>query len=422
MAPPPSQSSFLLALLVFLLVFPGSGSGLPACDLLIYGSTPAGVMAAQAFRAAAPPGASIVMLDPGERVGGMSASGLGNTDVGSTPEVIGGFAREFFVKNARVYDPSATEPFWLLEPHVAEALFLDILTAANVTLLSGALGLASVSRAPPGGSGLVSVTPINGTTVAARMFIDASYEGDLMAAAGVPFALGREGNTTYGEAVAGRLGNNFTFVLPISPYDATGQLLPLMSTADFANEGAQDSLLQAFNFRLCVTNASSLRVPFPPPASYDPAVFELFRRWVAASPPDLTTSFFAYLRQIPWHDAPKGECCKWDMNSDFAVSFDFVGASAAWPLANVSERAAIWAAHREYHLSLIHVLQYDPATPEAVRAAALEYGLCRDEFETTGYWPPQLYVREARRMLGGSVFTQRNLEQGKVPDSVGLGY
>ena len=400
------------ALLAALLALPAAAA---VDSLLIYGSTPAGVAAAAAFRAAAGPGASIVMLDPGARVGGMSASGLGNSDV-RTAGVVGGFARDFFLRNARAYDPAAAAPLFLLEPHVAERLFLDSLAAANATLVSGVGGIAAVARS---GAALASVTTLGNATFSARFFVDASYEGDLLAAGGASFALGREPRARYGEDNAGRLGANYTFLLPISPYDAAGALLPLMSTAPFAPEGAGDGLLQAYCFRLCATNVSANRRPFPAPAAFAPRDFELFRRWVAASPPALS-SFFGYAFRIPGGGR---ECCKFDLNSDFAVSFDFVGGSARWPAASAGERAAIWEAHRQYALGLIHVLQHDAATPAAVRAEALQWGLCADEFPRSENWPPQLYVREARRLVGDAVFTGPQLNAGVAPrgDSVGLG-
>jgi hypothetical protein len=382
-------------------------------DLLIYGSTPAGVAAAAAFRASAGPAASITMLDPGARVGGMSASGLGNSDV-RTEGVVGGFALDFFLRNARAYNASASAPLFLLEPHVAERLFLDALAAANATLVSSVEGIAAVGRGGGGAATLASVTTLAGATFTASYFVDASYEGDLLAAAGVAFAQGRESRAQYGEANAGRLGSNFTFLLPISPYGQGGELLPLMSTAPFAAEGAGDGLLQAYCFRLCITNISANRRPFPAPAPHAPERFELFRRWVAASAPALG-SFFGYAFPIPGG--------KFDLNSDFSISLDLVGGSAAWPAANASARAALWEAHRQYTLGLLHVLQHDAATPAAVRAAALQWGLCADEFPASGGWPPQLYVREARRLVGERVFTGLQVNAGVAPlgDSVGLG-
>ena len=382
--------------------------------MIIYGSTPAGIAAAASFRAAAP-SATIAMLDPGSRVGGMVSSGLGNSDV-RTASCLGGFAVDFFTRNAREYDPNASAPLFLLEPHVAERLFLDTLSVANVSLFSGVDGIESVARR---GSALVSISTTGGRAFSGRYFVDASYEGDVVAAAGADFALGREPRALFGEGPAGRLGENFTFLLPVDPFTDDGALLPLMSTAPFADEGDGDKLLQAYCFRLCATNISALRRPFPAPTAYDPTDFELFRRWVAASAPSIT-SFFGYAFRIP---GGGGECCKFDLNSDFAVSFDFVGGSARWPVANASERRSIWEAHRQYALSLIHVLQFDAATPPAVRAEALQWGLCADEFEDTGGWPPQLYVREARRLVGDAVFTGVQLNTGKAPrgDSIGLG-
>jgi hypothetical protein len=341
----------------------------------------------------------------------MCSSGLGNSDV-RTPAVVGGFALDFFVRNARAYDPAASAPLFLLEPHVAERLFLDSLAAANVTLVSGVGGIAAVHRQ---GAALASVATLSGAAFPARYFVEASYEGDLLAAAGVAFALGREPRAQYGEPNAGRLGANYSFTLPLSPYGEGGALLPLMSTAPFAAEGEGDALLQAYCFRLCVTNASAAQRPFPPPDAYDPARYELFRRWVAASAPALG-SFFGYAFPIPGR-------AKFDLNSDFSISFDLVGGSAGWPAANASARRALWEAHRQYTLGLLHVLQHDAATPPAVRAEARQWGLCSDEFQGSGGWPPQLYVREARRMVGERVLTGLQVSAGRAPlgDSVGLG-
>lgn len=385
-----------------------------AVDLLIYGSTPAGIAAARSFRAAAGAAQSILVLDPGTRVGGMSASGLGKSDV-RTAGVVGGFALDFFLRNAHWYAPNASLPLFELEPRVAERLFLESLSRAGAALVSGVEGIAAVARE---GASLTSVTTLGGASFEAKYFVDASYEGDLIAAAGASFSLGREPRAQYAEAPAGRLGANYTFLLPIDPYDATGKLLPLMSSARFVEEGGGDALLQAYTFRLCATNVSGNRRPFPAPAAYVPADFELFRRWVAASPP-LLNSFFGYAFPIPGGST----CCKFDLNSDFALSFDFVGGSARWPAANASERRAIWEAHRQYMLGLIHVLQFDPATPAAVRAEALQWGLCADEFLGSSGWPPQLYVREGRRLVGDSVFTLTQLNAGIAPrgDSIGLG-
>jgi len=266
-------------------------------DLVIYGSTPAGIAAASSFRAAAPahPPATIALLDPNYRVGGMVSSGLGNSDV-RTAACLGGFPLDFFTRNARVYAPNASAPLFLLEPHVAERLFLDTLSDANVSVFSGVAGIESVVL---NAGALNAVTTTSGLTFSGRYFVDASYEGDLIAAVGADCAVGREPRALYGEAPAGRLGDNYTFILPVDPYDArTGTLLPLMSTAPFAAEGDGDGLLQAYCFRLCVTNITTLRRPFPAPAAYNPADFELFRRWVAATAPSIE-SFFGYAFRIP---------------------------------------------------------------------------------------------------------------------------
>jgi hypothetical protein len=382
-------------------------------DLVVYGTTPAGVASAAAFRAASSPSSTIAILDPGNRVGGMCSSGLGNSDV-RTAACLGGYALDFFHRNAREYEPNASSPLFLLEPHVSERLFMETLSDCNVSLFSGVEGIAAVAREA---NELVSITTTSGRTTTGRYWVDASYEGDLIAAAGADFALGREPRASYGEVNAGRLGNNYTFIVPVDPFDDQGSLLPLMSTAPFAAEGDGDDLLQSYCFRLSATNISALRRPFPAPSSSVPADFELFRRWVAATAPSIE-SFFGYAFRIP---GGGGECCKFDLNSDFTISFDFVGGSARWPEANASERRSIWEAHRQYALALIHVLQFDPATPPAVRSEALQWGLCADEFQDSSGWPPQLYVREGRRLVGDAVFTGSQVNAGTVPDSIGLG-
>lgn len=198
-----------------------------------------GVMAAKGFRDADGPTPTILLLDPGTRVGGMSSGGLRNSDV-RTWGTVGGAAFDFFLRNARLYDPNATHPYGLLEPHFALGLFTDTLAAANATVISGVGGIVGVSKEGPS---LFTITTLDGTAFSSRYFVDVSYEGDLLAAAGASFELGRESRAAYGESPAGRLGNNYSFVLPINPYGPDGALLPLMSTSPFAAVGGSDKVL-----------------------------------------------------------------------------------------------------------------------------------------------------------------------------------
>lgn len=389
-------------------------------DITVWGATPAGVMAA--YTASRSSSYAVTIVDTYGHVGGLMTAGLGNTDVGDE-RAIGGYVRDFFLANARVYNASADAPLWQVEPHVAAQLFAQLL--ANVTVVVDTSGPTTYGNQ----GGIYSFfNTAGGGTFSSRYWIDATYEGDLLAAAGGPFRFGREGEDSFGEAVAGRRGDNWTYVLPINPYNASsGALLPLMSTAPFVEEGHADGHVQAYSYRLCVTNVSANRVPFPPPAAYNASEFELLRRWAAVVPDDLS-SFFGYAMPIPWlHgtcEVRSASGCpgKFDLNSDFAVSMDVVGGGDVYATADLSTRRAIEAAHKEYTLGWLHTLAHDDAIPARVREEVRTWGLCQDEFAQTGHWPPQLYVREGRRLAGSNgVFSTSNIDAGVNTDPIALG-
>jgi hypothetical protein len=374
-----------------------------AADVVIYGATSAGVIAAVQL---AQVGRSVALLEFGGHMGGVTASGLGATDLGNK-RAIGGLARDFYRRLGRHY---GREESWTFEPKVAEATFAALLADAGVTVHFHQR-LADITQA---GGTIRELRTESGDVWAAKMFIDASYEGDLLAAAGVSYHVGREGNARYGEihnGVAwGHPGHNFK--LAVDPYVVPGRpesgLLPGVFPGDGGQEGEGDRRVQAYNFRLCLTQAAD-RVPFPQPAGYDPQRYEVLRRYLEAGIWDvlrLTTAM------------PNG---KTDTNNFGAFSSDNIGMNHAWPEADYATREKIFQDHVTYHQGLMWFLANDPRVPARVREEVGAWGLPRDEFTTTGHWPHQLYVREARRMVSDYVMTENDCVRARAcADPVGL--
>ncbi|GIF72060.1 FAD-dependent oxidoreductase [Asanoa siamensis] len=382
---------------------------LVSADLVVYGATSGGLVAAiQARRM----GRTAVVLEPSTHLGGLTTGGLGQTDSG-TAASIKGIAGEFYRRIHAAYAGTPVTPTsparFTFEPHVARTVFDAMLAEAGVQVYFG-LRIASVNRS---GNRLLEIVGDNGQAFQGGMFVDASYEGDLMARAGVSWTVGRESNATYGETINGvqlRSGHQFNF--PVSPYVVAGSpasgLLPGISAAPVAPAGSGDGLIQAYNFRMCLTQAAS-RIPFPKPAGYDPIAYELLLRYVQAgwNGPFFTT-----------HGVGGG---KTDSNNNGAFSTDFIGANYGYPTASYAARESMVADHRAYQQGLMWFLANDPRLPAAVRTSTASWGLAADEFVSTGGWPPQLYVREARRMVSAHVMTERNCRgQEPVPDPVGL--
>ena len=373
-------------------------------DLCVYGGTAGGVAAGvQAARL----GLQVVVVENSQHLGGLTASGLGLTDFGNRA-AIGGIAREFYALVGRRYGVTEELSF---EPHVAEAVFDDWADEAGLRVLRREY-LASVRLT---GRRLEAILLESGRTIRARMFIDASYEGDLLAAAGVSHVVGREANAVHGETINGmvvRAKHQFDF--PVDPYRTPGApgsgFLPgIEPGSDFA-VGRGDGRIQAYNFRMCLTRDPANRIPFFRPGNYDRAEYELLARYFEAGWRDLFAKF----------DPIRGG--KTDTNNHGAVSTDFIGRNHRWPAAGYAEREAIFQAHVTYQQGLQWFLSHDPAVPADLREEYAEWGLARDEFVGTAGWPHALYIREARRMVGDYVMTEHDCRgTRRAPDVVALG-
>ena len=385
----------------------------PKVDVVVYGATPGGVCAAVA---ASREGASVLLLEPTRHVGGVNTGGLCFSDSNQTVRgTLLGLFEEWHLRVEAEYRAAGVAlPYrvsekdhrpWTYEPHVAARVTGWMLEEAGVVVRTGQ-PLRSVSR---DGSRILGIRTESGEWEA-RTFVDATYEGDLMAAAGVRWTIGREGREEYGEPLAGRQYPKPR--MAVSGLDGEGRLLPLVTTGDEGPVEAGDRNVMVYSFRLCVTKNPQNRVAFPAPANYDPARFEVVRRYFAREKHPV----------LPWdlYPLPGG---KFDANNGIGKQFSMglVGACNGWSEADAEGRRAIWEAHRQYTLEFHHFLATDPAVPEGIRREMGELGLCRDEFGETGHWSPQLYVREGRRMVGAYVISQRDIqEQPGKPDPVGV--
>jgi hypothetical protein len=412
-------------------------------DVVVYGGSAAGAVAAVQARRM---GRSAVLLEPGRHLGGLTSGGLGNTDIGNKA-AIGGLSRSFYEKVAAHYarpeawvqetreeyekrsaignqghgrpDPIAARTgiptTWVFEPHVAETILRKMADEAGVVVRYGErLDLAGGVAKKAGA--VASVRMESGGVYEGRVFIDATYEGDLMARAGVGYRVGREANAAYGETLNGVQTKNATshqFKVRVDPYVVPGDpksgLLPGLHDGGPGEEGSGDRRVQAYNYRMTLTDAPANRLPIPRPEGYDPRRYELLRRYVEAG------VFDALDLNSPMPNR------KTDVNNHGAFSSDHIGASYDYPDGDWPTRERIVRDHVAYVMGLWYFLQNDQRLPADVRAKAGRWGLCRDEFEDTAHWPRQLYVREARRMIADVVMTEHHCRgERRAPDSVGL--
>jgi hypothetical protein len=380
------------------------GSKETSVDVLVYGATAGGTMAAVA---AAKQGASVVLLEPRNHVGGMLSGGLGRTDMDRQEKVIGGLALEFFRRAGKHY---GQEIAWMFEPHIAEGILKEMLAEGNVPVKFGQ-ALASIEESD---GRIRSLKTNDGNEYRAKVFIDATYEGDLMKAAGVSYKVGREGRDTYGESLAGRrdlLRSNHQINFPISPWK-DGKLLPhITAEEDIALTGVGDGKFQAYNFRLCLTNVEANRIPITKPEGYDPARYELLRRCFEVGGDKVN----GILGIKPM---PNG---KSDVNAGAPISLNLPGANQDYPDGSPERRREIWKQHLDWAHGLVYFVQNDPSVPESVREKYKPWGLCKDEFTDTGGWPHQLYIREARKMKGEYILTQHDLmTDRRKNDGIGM--
>ena len=433
---------FVLGVLFSILAaWPNSASGeVHQHDVVIYGGTSAAVIAAvQAHRM----GKSVVIVSPDKHLGGLSSGGLGFTDIGNRLTV-GGLAREFYEKVYQHYEtpdawtqetPDAfsqkkigwrkmwkgEDTRWVFEPHVAESIF-DQFVADNEIPLFKEEWLDRETGVKKNAGRIESITTLSGKVFKGKIFIDSTYEGDLLAAAGVSYHVGREANSVYGEKWNGvQLGvfhhEHHFKDLEISPYKIKGDpksgVLARVSTEKLDPNGSGDRKVQAYCFRMCLTNEPENRIPFPKPKNYDPDQYELLLRIFEVMDPMYV---FKKFDPIPNN--------KTDTNNHGPFSFDNLGMNWDYPEANYQRRKEIIQEHKTYQLGMLYFICHDSRVPKPLQEAMLKWGLPKDEFVDNGNWSHQLYVREARRMVGKYVITEHDLLgklKSKTEKSIGMG-
>ncbi|KAF5080272.1 FAD dependent oxidoreductase [anaerobic digester metagenome] len=427
-------------------------------DVVIYGGTSAGIASAiQSSRM----GKSVVLIEPGKRLGGLTTGGLGQTDIGNK-HVVGGISREFYQNISKYYkipenwkwqkrsdyiDEGQTrtakgeDAMWTFEPSAALKVFHQMLSGEKVKIVYGERLNRETGVIKKEGR-IVSIEMENGKRYTGEMFIDATYEGDLMASAEVSYSVGRESNNEYGETLNGvqanrinrtlkwtlsRNAHNHNFIDAVDPYvvkgDPSSGLLPYIVEGEKPGiDGHGDKDIQAYCFRMTLTNHPENRIPFKKPDNYKEINYELlFRNYEAATGP--IEEMYTYGdKLVPWINSPMPNR-KTDTNNQKGFSTDFIGQNYDYPEASYEEREKIVQAHRDYQQGLMWTLAYHPRIPQKVRDAVSKWGTCKDEYEKgSNGWQEQLYIREARRMKSDYVMTQKNCERiDVVEDPVGMG-
>ncbi|MBD1433091.1 FAD-dependent oxidoreductase [Sphingobacterium sp. DN00404] len=405
-------------------------------DLIVYGGTSAGIISAVQAKKS---GKTVIVVSPDKHLGGLSSGGLGFTDTGDK-SVIGGLARDFYHRVYLHYQDSTAwrwqqqseygntgqgtpaidgdaRTMWIFEPHVAEQVFEDYVKEYDLEVWRDEW-LDRESGVSKEGDRITSITTLSGKTFKGKMFIDATYEGDLLASAEVSYHVGREANSVYGEKwngiQTGVLHHDHWFKNDISPYvipgDSTSGLLYGVSAEDPGIYGEGDHRLQAYCFRMCLSNHPDNRVPFPKPANYKPENYELLARVFASG----WRETFRKFDPIPNR--------KTDTNNHGPFSTDFIGMNYDYPEASYERRKEIIKEHEEYQKGLLYFMANDEKVPAEVRKEMAQWGLAKDEFTNNGNWPHQLYIREARRMVGQHVMTEHDtFSEGEILDPVGMG-
>lgn len=428
------RPAYLLVLVVFLFTCCTSRTSQPDYDVVVYGGSSGGIAAAiQCARM----GKSVVLIEHSRRLGGLTTGGLGQTDIGNK-SAIGGISREFYQNIRRYYDDSSNwrwqrweeyrdggqtrteageETMWTFEPSAALKVFEDMIAEAGIEVVLGER-LNRNGGVTKDGNAIVRISMESGKVLSGKVFIDATYEGDLMAAAGVSYFVGREANSLYGETYNGaQLLDGHQFPDGVDPYVVAGDpdsgLLWGISDAKLKEKGSGDKLVQAYNFRICLTDNTDNQVPITRPDDYDSTRYELLVRLfeVQADKRDINDYFI-------WSLMPNA---KTDINNRGGFSTDMINYSHGYAEGTYAEREAIVKAHSAYTRGLLYFYASDPRVPKELQDEVRRWGYPKDEYVDTDNWSPQLYVREARRMVGEYVMTQANcVGEEVVDDPVGL--
>ena len=409
----------------------------PTYDVVVYGGTAGGLVAAIS---AAREGLSTIVIEPTDHIGGMVTGGLGRTDIGVAAS-IGGMAAEFYRRIKGHYDDSAAwkyqeredyltekrgiancidgDRWWYHEPSVASSVFQQMWQEAGVPVLTG----HSLIAVEKNSTRIASLRCENGAVISGRVFIDATYEGDLLARAGVTYRVGRESSTEYSEKYAGVLPREIStrkqWDLDISPYGDPGQLLFGVQDVERGELGAGDRKVQAYNYRICLTDHPDNRLPIVELGDYNPSRYDLLARYIAAKPgislvKPRDDNGLLKLDHLPNR--------KTDINDGGPFSTDFIGFNWDYPDGDEETRSTILKEHIDYSKGLLYFIAHDPRVPLRIRQEMCQWGYPADEFVNNDHWSPQLYVREARRMVGEYVMTSHDLETNPVKeDSIGMG-
>ncbi len=396
-------------------------------DILIYGATPAGIIAAIT---ASKHNRSVTLIEPSNHLGGMATGGLGLTDYGKE-HTIGGRSRDFYERIGKEY---GEEIGWFFEPHVASRVFKKLLKEAGPGRIQLIMKCALDRDTPiiSKGHSLNQISTIDGKTFEALQFIDCSYEGDLMASAQVSYRIGRESRDEFNESLAGVLDPRdetikqpkTTFPQSIDPWIIPGEpesgLLPGIQRIGLPKAGSADDLTQAYNFRVCLTTDPENQIPLSKPARYDAARYELFGRLLSAQPTiPLHCNGWGKRGLLKISPLPGN---KTDINDGCIFSTDHIGASFDWPEGSYEDRAQILQDHIDYTKGLLWFIASDPRIPHDIRKEFAQYGYPKDEYLEDDHFSPQLYVREARRLVGSYIMTQQDCwEDIHKEDSIGCG-